>query len=230
MKTLSPKYQRIIIGFTRDITKIISDLFTDVTVRLIEHQCVIAEDVSATDLTSLTSLLLVWFLIAEGHMAVHKLTYFFIYVKIQDKKSVCYEAAASCMHYINLLSGWWHLSCKLSPHHLLFQSFNVLQPLQFKSGTHWGLQIRRTRCVKQPAERVAGQCADGVRYPQPWLHVKYIILVQHAGQLQCIRQATATIMTTSSYTSQFYITQNTRLMASFYGYLMPVKTSWILLQ
>jgi len=59
VKTLSPKYQRIIIGFTRDITKIISDLFTDVTVRLIEHQCVIAEDVSATDLTSLTSLLLV---------------------------------------------------------------------------------------------------------------------------------------------------------------------------
>ena len=34
-KNLSSKHQRIISGFTRDMTRIVSDLFTDATVRLI---------------------------------------------------------------------------------------------------------------------------------------------------------------------------------------------------
>jgi len=37
-KNLSSKHQRIISGFTRDITRIPPDLFTDATVRLIEHR------------------------------------------------------------------------------------------------------------------------------------------------------------------------------------------------
>jgi len=115
--------------------------------------------------------------------------------------------------YINLRSMLRGLLCKLSPHHLLLKSLDMLQTLQFKSGAHWRLKIRRTRRIEQATKWVAGQCANGTRHPQPRLHAKDVVLVQHARQLKCMQPATSTLTTTFTLTSAYHT--------------IPSHTTWV---